>query len=236
MVGWKWRDGDVEAASATDRQDRLAPLAATSSFARGPDALDRFISADLGGLRSRAPGHVPPPTNLVASINPTNAELDARLLDKRQKKKHNVVMNSRVDKLYEVPIPAGWKHSPRFATRTEMRQARHHQSIALHPSYDVDGDGFIGQDDYSIASKHDLGATRMLTGCVERPCIIQAMHPPWSHPPLAPALLVTHACGTSHCLPLTQRSMWFETRHAPPHAGGSGIAPSPNPATAWGRS
>ena len=42
MVGWRWKDGEVEAASATNRDDRLAPRSATDSFARGPDAGSRY--------------------------------------------------------------------------------------------------------------------------------------------------------------------------------------------------
>ena len=164
MVGWRWKDGEVEVASATQGVDRLA--AKSGSFARGPDAIDRFIASDLGTLRSAAPGHVPAISNLVASSNPTNAELDARLLEKRQKKKHSAVTNRQVDQLYDVAIPPGWNGSPRFATRTDMRQARAYQTNA-HPSYDVDGDGFVGQDDYKIARSHDLGSAGMLTGAIK---------------------------------------------------------------------
>ena len=33
-----------------------------------------------------------------------------------------------------------------------------------HASFDVDGDGFVGQQDYAIARKHDLGNGGVLTG------------------------------------------------------------------------
>ena len=47
-------------------------------------------------------------------------------------------------------VPAEWERRPRHPTKTSL-QADRRQNMRPHSSYDVDGDGFVSQRDYSIA-------------------------------------------------------------------------------------
>ena len=98
-------------------------------------------------MRKAAPGHTPP------VVDHHGFEL----------KTHSKLENQRVDQLHNVRMPAQWQTSPRYHTRSALRSDRA-ASMRPHPSFDVDGDGFVGQQDYSIAKKHDLGGVGQLTG------------------------------------------------------------------------
>lgn len=120
---------------------------ASSSTAQAQDSLDGFMAGDLRLMRQQTNFHVPPVLN--------NKGFEKRI--------HKPIANMAVDRLQDVNMPGQWRHSPRFHTRTDMREARASE-MRPHASYDVDGDGFVGQNDYSISLKHDLGQQGMLTG------------------------------------------------------------------------
>ena len=107
----------------------------------------QFIASDLAQLQSAAPDHIVPITSN------TGFEL----------KQHRLIAKQRVDRLHNVDMPEQWMTPPRFSTRTELRAARANE-MRPDKSFDVDGDGFVGQQDYAISRKHDLGGQGMLTG------------------------------------------------------------------------
>ena len=123
-----------------------------SSHSSSMDWANRFLADDLASLRAQQSGHVPPVSGRVGSGR-FGFEL----------KVHNVIENKRIDKLQEVEMPPQWTASPRFSTRTELRQ-NHRDRLRPSMTYDCDGDGFVGQKDFQIAKKHDLGAEGMLSG------------------------------------------------------------------------
>ena len=68
-------------------------------------------------------------------------------------------------RLHGVTMPASWEAAPRFSTRSELRRKRAADMLP-HPSFDIDGDKFVGQLDYAIAKRHDADSsgTRSLLG------------------------------------------------------------------------
>jgi hypothetical protein len=116
------------------------------AHAAGIDA-NRWIADDLASLRQKVPNHTPP-------------VYDHNGLERNTKK---IIEQQRINRLDGVSMPAQWSISPRFGTRTELRRTRAAE-MRPHASFDVDGDGFVGPTDYSIAKKHDLGSGGMLTG------------------------------------------------------------------------
>ena len=128
-------------------------MVGSSLLSPSPAAFDAgaFIRDDLQSMRNRCPGHSAP------------------VLDHHgfEKKVHPTVAMTRIDRLSNVQMPGNWETPQRFATRTELRSKRA-ESMRPHASYDVDGDGFVGQTDYAISKKHDLGNGGMLEGGGER--------------------------------------------------------------------
>lgn len=126
-----------------------------------PPSMDteRWIADDLASLRSKNPGHIPP------VLDHNGFEL----------KVHHVIENQRINKLHDVMLPPQWTAPSRFSTRSALRQ---HQKEQLRPSltYDCDGDGFVGQNDYSIARKHDLASEGVLTGGQRASAIAEACY------------------------------------------------------------
>jgi len=110
-------------------------------------------------MRDKAPGHTPPMYNH----------------DRFEVQVPSVVANKKVDKLHNVKVPAQWDSPPRIATRSALRTERA-ASMLPHASFDVDGDGMVGQQDYSIAKKHDLASSGMLTGGQRDSAIAETCH------------------------------------------------------------
>ena len=97
---------------------------ASSSTAQAQDSLDGFMAGDLRLMRQQTNFHVPTVLN--------NKGFEKRI--------HKPIANMAVDRLQDVNMPGQWRHSPRFHTRTGMREARASE-MRPHASYDVDGDG-----------------------------------------------------------------------------------------------
>jgi len=118
-----------------------------------------WIRDDLRQMRTKVPGHVPP------VLDQNGFELNV----------HTVVANRYVDRLYGVQLPDKWQQTPRFSTRSELRQSRA-ATMLPHVSFDVDGDGFVGQQDFKIGKKHDLGSEGQLTGGQRDSAIAEACY------------------------------------------------------------
>lgn len=107
------------------------------------DSLDDHLNT----LRDAAPGHIPPVTD--------HSGFEIKV--------HKPLAVRGLDCLYGVQMPASWERPARFGTRTELLRERA-AAMRPHASYDVDGDGFVGQLDMAVAKKHDLGSGGQLTG------------------------------------------------------------------------
>ena len=80
-----------------------------------------------------------------------------------EKKIYPSTKEARINQLKDVHMPSEWQETPRYSTRSQMRHTRA-MAMRPDPSYDVDGDGFVGQQDYTIAKRHDLASSGRLTG------------------------------------------------------------------------
>lgn len=49
----------------------------------------------------------------------------------------------------------GWVPSPKYKTRSEMNKARH-DSLQADPTFDIDGDGVVSNEDFMLASRFDV--------------------------------------------------------------------------------
>ena len=95
-------------------------------------------------MRKTVPGHTPP-------------VLDHNGFERNGLRFSAGITNRKVDRLHDVQMPQNWQTTPRFSTRSELQQTRAAQ-LRPHASFDVDGDGFVGQSDYSISKKYDFNS------------------------------------------------------------------------------
>lgn len=102
-----------------------------SAIWAGPDSLDE--------LRAKCPGHFPP----VCDHNGFELQI------------HPGAAMKEIDELHGVKIPRVWTQAVPHATRSSLRAERR-VNLRPHSSFDVDGDGFVSQDDYRIAKQHDV--------------------------------------------------------------------------------
>jgi hypothetical protein len=72
-----------------------------------------------------------------------------------------------ISALGSVPIPNHWEREPTFHCRSELLKSRP-SGIRPHISYDLDGDGFVSQNDYKVSSSMDSQKKGYLT---EQECI-----------------------------------------------------------------
>ena len=115
---------------------------------RTQDSLDGFMAQpDFTAMREQAQYHTPP---VISNLG-------------FERKVHKAVANRHIDKLHDVNMPQQWMQPTRFSTRTAMNAARHAE-MRPHNSFDVDGDGFVSQEDWAISRRHDLGHSGILTG------------------------------------------------------------------------
>ena len=144
------------------------------------DSLSDFLASDLAELRSKVPGHVP-------------AVLDHNGFEKRFQNK--VRENLRADRLHGVQLPSDWQHSPRFATRFALRETRA-AGMRPHATFDIDGDGFVGQQDYAIAKKH--ATSGMCTPCEISTVVATRFQPSrvWRTPAATSATAVARTSGS----------------------------------------
>jgi len=152
-------DAMATSSSPTRSSPSRSPLG--SSPTRSPPTFDsdRWIRDDLRTMRERVPGHTPP------VVDQHGFEMHV----------HSAVANRFVDKLHGVRMPQSWEQAPRAATNSELREQRA-ASMRPHASYDVDGDGFVGQHDYAISKRHDVAASGMLSGGQRDSAIADACH------------------------------------------------------------
>ena len=120
----------------------------------GPDSLD-----DLATLRKAVPGHIPPVRDHCGF------ELTV----------HPLAAAEEIDKLDNVRIPPDWTRPVVYPTRSSMHADRR-AAVRPDPSYDVDGDGFVSQDDYRIAKAHDVSLTGTLTKAERDKAITDRSH------------------------------------------------------------
>eukprot|EP00960_Hanusia_phi_P003382 99118-Hanusia_phi.AAC.5 len=51
-------------------------------------------------------------------------------------------------------VPGGWDQDPKYKTRTELLQARRKSKIP-DATFDLDGDGIVSREEYTLSVKHD---------------------------------------------------------------------------------
>lgn len=61
----------------------------------------------------------------------------------------------------DVKIPDSWNGSQPGKTRTSLMKTQK-ESLVAHPSYDIDGDGFVGEKDILIAKMFDANKDGIL--------------------------------------------------------------------------
>ena len=111
------------------------------------DAIDSFMNADFQQMRDSHPNHAPPHLDVFGF----------------EIKTHPALVTRGIDSLHSVKMPRDWTSPSRFPTRSALRETRA-ASMRADKSFDCDGDGFVGAEDYAIASRHDLGQTGKLSG------------------------------------------------------------------------
>jgi len=105
------------------------------------------------------PGHVPP----IRDHNGFELAVHKGLADRS------------LDSLHYVPVPSSWSSPVPYGSRTELREARRREMMP-HPSFDVDGDGFVSQQDYRTAKRFDMSGEGILLAGHRKSAIAETCH------------------------------------------------------------
>ena len=119
-------------------------------------SIERWKADDLQLLRSINPGHIPPVRD--------NKGFELAV--------HKSLANRAIDHLHSVAVPREWSRQVAYPTRSALRAERARE-MRPHASFDVDGDGFVSAEDYSIARKHDLSGGGILEGGQRRSAVAE---------------------------------------------------------------